>query len=489
MSAAASRIRHWRESIEGPLDFVRENFHVEPDEWQKDALRALVTDTRIAMKACKGPGKTAFLAWAILWFMVCFPHPKVAATSITGDNLADNLWPELAKWMNKSPFLKQTFKWTKTRIVAVDHPETWWASARTWSKRADQQQQADALAGLHADYTLAVLDEAGGIPDAVMATAEATLSTVGGRHLLIIAGNPTHLEGPLYRACTNERHLWKLIEITGDPDDPKRSPRISIKWAREQIEKYGKDNPWVLVNVFGKFPPSSINTLLGPEDVTAAIKRHLTTDAYIWAQKRLGIDVARYGDDLTVIFPRQGLAAFMPVAMRHARNSAVSVDIANRVMLAKQRWHNEVEYFDDTVGWAHGAIDVMRSHGHSPFPVAFNGKAIDPRFLNVRCEIWWLMAQWVLKGGALPNVPELVRELTVPTYTYVNGKFVMEDKDQIKERLGWSPNYADALALTFASPDVPAAIYAGKPGEGGVQIFPAAQKSEWDPRSSEHADT
>src|SRR5215831_121439 len=92
----------------------------------------------------------------------------------------------------------------------------------------------------------------------------------------------------------------------------------------------GRNSPWVRVNVFGEFPQASFNTLLSPDDVQSAITRHLQTDQYDWSQKRLGVDVARFGDDLTVIFPRQGLAAFRPVAMSHARDSAVSTDIASR---------------------------------------------------------------------------------------------------------------------------------------------------------------
>lgn len=473
---ASRQIRQWRED---PVKFVWDVFHVEPDEWQIDILRAFSSNNRIAMKACKGPGKTCVLAWLIWNFLATRPHPNIACTSITSDNLSDGLWKELAKWMHKSEFLKQMFMWTKTRVVARDHQATWWASARTWNKTADATQQADTLAGLHADYLLFVIDEAGGIPDAVMAAAEAGLAT-GIETKIVIAGNPTHTEGPLYRASTNERHLWFVVEITGDPDDPKRSPRISVKWAREQIEKYGRDNPWVLVNVFGQFPPSSLNTLLGPEEVRSAMRRHLTSDAYSWAQKRLGIDVARFGDDRTVIFPRQGLAAFMPVTMRHKRDSPVSVDISTRVQMAKAQWCSEIEFFDDTVGWAHGAIDNMRAAGFSPIPVAFHTPAYNPRYKNRRAEMWFEMAEWVKKGGALPNIPELVGELTTPTYCFTGGKFQLEEKANIKDRLGRSPDLADALALTFAQKDMPQTDTVRTRIEG-MQDNSNKARSDWDP--------
>jgi hypothetical protein len=90
-------------------------------------------------------------------------------------------------------------------------------------------------------------------------------------------------------------------------------------------------------------------------------------------------------------------------------------------------------------------------------PVVFHDKAINPRYKNRRAEMWLEMAEWVKRGGRLPNVPELIGELITPTYMFSNGQFQLEDKDQIKERIGRSPDLADALALTFALPDMPGA--------------------------------
>jgi phage terminase large subunit len=463
------RLRKWRED---PVAFVTEVFNVDPDAWQVDVLRAFPHHQRLAMKACKGPGKTTVLSWCAWWFLVVYPHPKIAATSITSDNLSDGLWPEMAKWQSRSPFLMQAFEWNKERIVAKDHPETWFMSARTWPKGADTSQQANTLAGFHADYLLFILDEVGGIPDAVMAAAEAGLATIGGDHKILMAGNPTHTEGPLYRACTSERHLWWVKEITSDPDDPKRTPRVSVQWAKEQIDKYGRDNPWVLVNVFGQFPPSSINTLIGVEEANAAMRRHLRVDQYEFSQKRLGIDVARFGDDRTVIFPRQGLAAFKPVEMRGARSGEIAARVAN----AKSKWGSELEAVDGTGGYGAGVIDALMQAGHTPLEVHFSGKPLDTRYLNKRAEMWFMMAEWIKRGGAIPPDTELVRELTAPTYFFVNGKFQLESKEQIKERLGYSPDKADALCLTFCMADLPAANSVAAIRQQSNQV-----KADWDP--------
>jgi phage terminase large subunit len=457
LDAARSTLTRWRED---PVAFARECFDLgpfEPDAWQADALAAFPHNERMAFKACKGPGKTALLAILVWNFLATRWKPKIAATSITEDNLRDGLWSELAKWQARSSLLRDQFVWTKTQVFHKDAPAEWFAAARTWPKSADPQRQADTLAGLHADNILFVLDESGGIPQAVMATAEAVLAS-GVDTKVIQAGNPTTLDGPLYRACVTDRHLWHVVEITGDPDNPKRSPRIKLDWARQQIETYGRDNPWVMVNVLGEFPPSSLNSLLGIDDVQTAMKRELETSVYSWAQRRLGVDVARYGDDRTVVFPRQGRRAFMPTVLRHARGSAVSTDIATKVLALQAEYAQAQIIMDATGGWAAGAADVLKATHSRPHEVQFHAPSGNDRYRNRRAEMWFGLAEWVKGGGWLPNVPELVAELTAPTYLFLNGKFQIEAKEQVKERIGRSPDLADALALTFAVPETVDAV-------------------------------
>ena len=496
LQAAQAQVASWRTN---GRKFVHDCFKVDPDPWQCEALDAFddPRKQRIALQACVGPGKTAVEAWMGWKFLACHAqrgeHPKGLALSVTGSNLNDNLWPEFAKWQARSEFLTAAFTWTKTRIFATSHPETWFISARSWPKTASAEEQGKTLAGLHGKNVLVLVDESGTIPLPVLRAADQALSncTFGKQ---VQSGNPTSLEGMLYAAATLLRGQWTVIRVTGDPDDPRawvNAPRIAALhraddeqcscprcWARTQIETYGRDNPWVMSNILGQFPPSSINALLGIEDVEAAMGRHLTVDAYNWSQKRLGVDVARFGDDRTVIFPRQGLASFNPVVMRHQRNSAVSVDIANRVMAAKAKWGSELELFDATGGWAAGAVDVMRSNGCSPIDVQFAAPALDPRYANRRAEIWFGMAKWVQEGGALPNLPELVAELTTPTYTFQKGKFLLEDKDLVKKRIGRSPDFGTAAVLALRvglvaqarhkTPDQIDAIAQGRIWDGGT---------------------
>lgn len=408
------------------------------------------------MKACTGPGKSAVLAWIGWHRLLCFAkkgeHPKGAALSGEGrDNLRDNLWAELAKWQSRSELLMQAFTWSKEQIYAKDHPETWFLSARSYAKDADADAIGRSLSGLHSPFPFVLLDEIGDMPIQVGQKAEQIFTGGCIDGLIAKAGNPTSTSGLLYYVCTEGSDGETVITITADPDDPKRTPRVDIEHAREQIKKYGKDNPWVMATILGLFPPSSINALLGPDEVRAAMGKHYREDAYQHSQKRLGVDCARFGDDRTIIFPRQGLVAFKPVEMRNARTN----DIAARVAAAKLKWQSEVEIIDDTGGYGAGVIDSLIQAGHGPIPVNFSGKAIDPKYFNKRSEMWFEMANWVKRGGALPPIQSLVKELTAPTYTFQNGKFRLEEKDQIKKRLQFSPDMADALACTFALPEMP----------------------------------
>jgi phage terminase large subunit len=452
------KLRRYRKD---PVAFVREQFGVEPDRWQVKALMAFASWDRelirISLQACAGPGKSAVLAWCGWNFLVCYAeegeHPKGAAVSISWDNLKDNLWVELAKWQQKSPMLTELFTWTQTRIYANDHKETWFLSARSFPKGADSETMGKTLSGVHSKYVLFLIDESGAVPPEIGKAAEQAVGETlgrGGFCKILQAGNPISLDGMLYSASTSND--WHVIRITGDPNDPDRSPRIDINWAKEQIGKYGIDDPWVMSYLLGRFPKTSINSLLSVDEVEDAMNRHLRADEYGYAQKRLGVDVARGGLDSTVIFPRQGLAAFKYVQMRGANGP----DVAARVMEAKGKWGSEMEFVDDTGGFGSSVIDSLQMAGFTPNGIHFSGKAIKERYFNKRSEMWHEMAEWVKRGGVLPKCSRLKKELTAVTYTLKNGKLALEEKDQIKKRLGFSPDIADALALTFALPDMPA---------------------------------
>lgn len=490
-AAGPEKIAEWRRS---PATMVRELFKVEPDPWQLDVLAAFAdpSQQRIAMPASAGPGKSAVLAWCGWNFLLCYAekghHPVGACVSISGDNLRDGLWKELAHWRQQSPLLLKFFEQTSQSIFAREFQKTWYLNARTFSKSADAEAQGRTLSGLHAKRILYLVDESGDMPPSVTRTAEQGLSNCEWGKILQ-AGNTTSQLGALHRSVAEERHRWTVITITGDPDDPKRSPRINIDWAREQIALYGRDNPWVMAFVLGKFPPGAINALLTADEMNAALGRGIKLEDYEHVQKRLGIDVARFGDDRTVIFPRQGLRAFNPVTLRHQRGPV----IAARVAKAKHGWGSEAEFIDDTGGWGGSTIDAALLAGIPLSPINSSGLADDPRFYNKRSEMQFRAAEWVKRGGVFPQgMTSIVREAIASTYYMDKGKLRVTEKAQIKVQLnGASPDEWDAFCLTFAIPDLPSQM-ATMPGTPGYALMSAGGhrnqlETDWDPFSDRSA--
>ena len=485
----AEKIKRWRKDKTAFDKEVLGLTDLEP--WWIDANEDLVDPekTRIALKAASGVGKTYWEASAIWWFMLCWgdvkQHPRGNATAIDYANLTQNLWTYLSEFHGQSLLLKYLFEWQNEKIFARSHPSTWYFLKRAWQKNGQNQQQALGLAGLHGKYTLAVVDESAGVPKAVIQAFERTLSNPipGGFNKIIQGGNTTHPNGPLYDAFNTEAKLWAGHTITGDPKNPKRSKRINLEWAKEQIRIHGEDDPFVSVYILCQFPQAAMNALLGPDDVETAFNRKPPKDQWSWAQKKLGVDVAFEGDDRTVLFPRQGLRGLDPIILRLNKSSrTMSADIAAQILAYRNQFRQEATLVDATGGYGEGVISALTVHRHAGeiIPVNFASKPMNPKYLNKRAEMWWEMAEWVKNGGALERTPDLVAELTTPTYTLKNGKLMIEPKDLVKKRLKRSPDIADALALTFGIPDAA--------GDELANVLPEDPnddvnftKHEWDP--------
>lgn len=137
------RKRFFREKIpvyrKNPVAFAREVLLFEPDEWQRVALMDLAENPKVAIKSGQGVGKTGLEAVALLWFLCCYPYPRIVATAPTKQQLHDVLWSEVSKWMSKSPLLSEILKWTKTYIYMVGNEKRWFAVARTATKPENMQ--------------------------------------------------------------------------------------------------------------------------------------------------------------------------------------------------------------------------------------------------------------------------------------------------------------------------------------------------------------
>ncbi len=478
----ARALAEWREK---PEKFVWDQFGVDPDAWQLDALRKLgdpsIDKRRVAMQACAGPGESTVLAWFGWNFMTCYgranEHPKGAAVSITGENLKLNLWAELAKWRNRSPLLQRLFDQTNSAIFARNHPETWQLSARSFPKKANVDELGATLSGLHSEYVLYLIDESGGVPPAIGRAAEQGLSNckVG---VIAQAGNPMSLESLLYECVTKLRAQWAVVRISGDPDDPARSPRIDVTWAREQIATYGRENPWVKIYILGKFPPSSVNALIGPDDCDVAKKRIYREDEYTYMPPVLGADCARFGDDSTVLVKRQGLVCFPFEQMRNAKTQ----HIGGRIIHKKVNEGIDTVFIDNAYGG--GVIDYCELLGHTLIGVDFAGAPVVPnRYYNRRAEMAVTAMEYIKAGGHIPDDPEFIAEACAHTYTFKDGLFLIEPKDLVKKKLGRSPDKFDAYILTHAAPVAISASIENQHRYPGMSSTAGHAKTEYDPWS------
>lgn len=478
---APDKIRQWREH---PAQMVRELFGAKPDPWQDEVLEAFPHHQRLAMRACKNPGKTCTEAWLGWNYLLTRPHPKILATSMTGENLADGLWAEVAWWQKKSKVLQREFTWTRTRIFANSHPETWWMSARTWPKTASAEQQADTLAGLHADYTLAIIDECGAVPVPVLIAAEAMLGSGKEGHVLI-GGNTNTKEGILYEACVTNRAKWHVITVTGDPDDPRRSTRVDINWARDLIARYGRSDPFVMVNVLGEFPSGSSNSLVSLDDIRAAQNRNYRESDIARFPRIISVDVAFEGVDLSIVMRRQGPVLY---PWRRYRNIEphIGAGIVAREWLD---WDANACMIDSTGGYGAAWISHLKLTGRHPIAVNFAQRANDDlQFYNKRAEMHWLGAQWIKEEGMLPpdgtpGMAELTAAMTRTSYYENKGRLQIEPKELVKDKIGYSPDDSDGFVIGFSQPIA----------ERRVRMFPQSeqrerQHQEWSPRAALDAD-
>jgi hypothetical protein len=217
----------------------------------------------------------------------------------------------------------------------------------------------------------------------------------------------------------------------------------------DEVERYRQS---VDENTFKRemlcdFAASGDDQLISLTDVNEACKRHLRQDEYSYAAKVMGVDPARFGDDRSVIFCRQGLYAQKPQVFRGLDNMALADKVAQQIELFRP----DAVFID--AGNGSGVIDRLRQLHHDVIEVHFSGSPSAARYLNKRAEMWFEMRDWLRAGGAIPDLVDLKQDLAAPTYKFTPAdKIQLESKDDIKGRGLPSPDLGDALALTFAFP-------------------------------------
>lgn len=206
---------------------------------------------------------------------------------------------------------------------------------------------------------------------------------------------------------------------------------------------------------------AAVENALIPLPIAREAANRVVTEAQIAAMPRiLGVDVARYGDDRSVLFLRQGLVAFRPIAVRGLDTQ----ELAGLVAAKCDELKPDAVFVDET-GIGAGVIDRLKHGAVRCVGINFGSKPTDARYLNKRAEMWDAVRQWLEQGGSIPDDEALIADLCAPLYSHAdaNNRMKLEGKDEMRKRGLPSPDLGDALALTFAMPVLPRTDFKGLP--------------------------
>lgn len=395
---------------------------------------------RLAVGSGHGVGKSAFVAWIIYFLMSTRVDTRMAITASTQFQLEDKTWPELAKWHNLA-LNRHWFHWTATTFSFAAYPEdkrkNYRATAATVSK-----DNTEAFAGLHNEgRTVAVVfDEASGVEPKIWEVAEGALTD--GEGFFLAMGNMTKPDGEFVDCFDKNAHIYRTRNV--DSRDVSHTNKNALN---DIIRKYGIDSDEVKVRIRGMAPSQSFNGFIQVDAVRDAIERDLEPDH--GAALIMAVDVARFGNDETVIGYRQGRNGRKEYKAFKGLNTVKVTDIVCK----EADIHRPDAIVIESTGPGAGVIDQLRDRGYKVHEVHPGSAAGEfEHYVNKRAEYWSKMRDWIYDVGCINDDPELFRELTTIQYTLDRHeqRIRLEAKEDMKKRGLSSPDRADTLALTFA---------------------------------------
>lgn len=433
-----------------PCLFFAEVTGFAPDPWQKEAARAIAQHRKVSIRSGQGVGKTAFEANLVLWFLSCFPYPRVVCTAPTRQQLNDVLWSEIAKWQERSSLLQSMLVWTKTRVYLKGQEKRWFAVARTATKPENMQ-------GFHEDNMLFVVDEASGVADPIMEAIQGTLS--GDNNRLLMCGNPTQNTGTFHDSHTIDSQSYYCMKVSS-----RDSPRTNKQNIEDLERKFGKDSNVVRVRVDGEFPENEDDVFIPIGLVTKAVNAEKIVHS-VPGRLSIGVDVARFGNDDTAIAISVD-GEVRPIISRHGQDLYATADdiIAQYKALRTEfpRYRGMVYAVVDDTGVGGGVTDILarektrqRLNYLMVVPVNFSSAVPDKeaatRYADISTWMWSVLRDMMTAGTLqLPNDNTLIGQLTTRKYIFSGtpAKIKLEAKDALKKRGLSSPDRADAVALS-----------------------------------------
>ena len=408
----------------------------EPEKWQSEAGRLLALNDRVAIRSGHGVGKTAWLARMILWWgSTRFPW-KVGCTAPSSAQMFDALWSEIAKWLHRMPEgMRSQFEWKTERLEWGAHPQEGFAVART-----ARRESPEALAGLHSENMLFLIDEASGVDDIIFETARGAMSTLGAK--TVMTGNPTRLSGYFFDAFHKNRSHWATMKV-----GCLESTRTNWKEIEQWKEEYGEDSNFYRVRALGEFPTAEDDVIIPLFMVESAVGRDVQQ---IESEEIWGLDVSRGGVDYCALAKRRGNVMPEPVKVWKSDDAMVSAGkVVNEYHAAVRK---PVMICVDSIGLGGPVADRLAEQGLPIMCINVSeSHSSNDRYLRMRDEMWERARDWfykrdcrIVKDEAFMGEISLVK--WKPTS---NGKMKVVTKAEMKEDMGKSPDRSEAFCFTF----------------------------------------
>lgn len=443
-----------------------------PDKWACEFLdrvgkevrersfdgRVSVPPIQFATASGHGIGKSVIVGWIIKWLMDTRPFAKGVVTAGTDAQLRTKTWAEVGKW-HKLSLTRGWFQYNTGRgAMSMTHkkyPEQWRCDAQTC-----REENSEAFAGLHAANSTPfyIFDEASAVPDKIYEVREG--GTTDGEPMTFDFGNPTRNSGRFFEECRGRfKHRYISVQIDS------RSVAITNKERIQQwVDDYGEESDFVKVRVRGEFPSAGTAQFIPTATVEEAMARPTYEDRT--ARLRIGVDVARFGDDDSVIFPRIGNdARSWPFECYSGLDTVALVGKVIEMVRFFRGFNVEAEgIFVDGGGVGGGVVDQLRALGYNVFEVQYGSRPTDTNTYRFKSDELWgnlreaIKTRLILPTLQSPKATELKEQLTQREfgYTLVGNKTHLETKADMKSRGLASPDIADALANTYAFDVAPA---------------------------------
>jgi hypothetical protein len=466
------------EAFDGPMPWAKE-------QMERIRLKLITLEEAILEAVASGHGiaKSTTVSQLILWAFITFPDCRGVITANTEMQLKTKTWAELGKWFNLlSPIIQENFELKATALLSKDptRERTWRIDMIPWSKTNPQ-----AFAGLHnkGNRLILVFDEASEIEDIIFETAEGAFSDADTQLLWLVYGNPTRNTGRFRECFEGGQHnsMWHTTAI-----DSREVPITNKKRIDQLIGIYGEDSDYVRIRIKGQFPRQGLMEFFSSVDIDAAMAPDREVYVDLRTPLALGVDVARYGANNSVIFPRKGRDA--RTIARGVYNGISTTELSNNVFDFWSRLHPDGIFIDEG-GVGGGVVDNCRAKQLYVTGIQFGGKdditglvfnTQGERYANKRAAMHGALRAW-LRTGMLPNDPDLRTAMLSIRYTFnKNDEIILVSKeDLLLDNPGLVLDDLDALCLTFGGPLAPNP-YAGREGPQ-----PQLHVSEYDPFSEE----